>query len=80
MTTGLIDFAAPLLFNPFFIGFTIVLFLICCAFLIAKKGPSLIRFLMGIYVIICILFFAFLIWCIVAFGSNATRESGLRFP
>lgn len=40
MITGFIRLIAPLLFNPVFIGFIVIFFLICCVLLIGKKETS----------------------------------------
>jgi len=73
MITGLISLIAPLLFNPVFIGFIVIFFLICCVLLMTKKGTSFFRYLMYMYVIFCLLFFIFLLWCVIGFGNNTPK-------
>lgn len=79
MVTGLISLTAPLLFNPVFIGFIVILFLLCCVLLLTRKGASFFRYLMYTYVIICLLFFIFLLWCVIGFGNNAPKSDPIPY-
>lgn len=70
MITGLISIIVPLLFNSVFIGLVSLFFFICCVLLMTRKGTSFFRYLMYTYVIICLLFFTFLLWCVIGFGNK----------
>lgn len=79
MITGFIRLIAPLLFNPVFIGFIVIFFLICCVLLIGKKETSFFRYLIYAYVIICFLFFIFLLWCVIGFGNSTPKADPIPY-
>ena len=79
MITGLISLIAALLFHPIFIGFIVISFLSCCVLLMTGKGTSFFRHLMYMYVLICLLFFIFLIWCVIGFGNSTPRTDPIPY-
>lgn len=79
MITGLISIIVPLLFNSVFIGLVSFFFFICCVLLMTRKGTSFFRYLMYTYVIICLLFFTFLLWCVIGFGNNTPKAAPVPY-
>lgn len=60
------------LFNYTFVAFTILLFIAGCIMVIVgkKKNKKSMKIIAYIIISVCILYFAFLLWCVIGFGSN----------
>ena len=65
------------LFNYTFVAFTILLFIAGCIMVIVgkKKNKKSMRVIAYIVIGICILYFVFLLWCIIGFGSNVPENA-----
>ena len=69
MFEGLVN---GILFNYAFVAFTILIFIAACimAAVEKEKNRESMRVIAYIVIGICILYFVFLLWCIIGFGSN----------
>lgn len=71
-----------LLFHPVFVLFTILLFIgLVLLLLFKRKSLSAVqKLIVGIVIGICLLYFAFLLWCIVGFGNAYPSEDPVPVP
>lgn len=69
MFEGLVN---GILFNHAFVAFTILIFIAACVMVAVgkKKNQKSMRVIAYIVMGVCILYFIFLLWCIIGFGSN----------
>lgn len=69
MFEGLVN---GILFNYAFVVFTILIFIAAVG---KKKRQKSMRVIAYIVIGICILYFVFLLWCIIGFGSNVPENA-----
>lgn len=69
MFEGLVN---GVLFNHVFVAFTILIFIAACVMIVVgkKKNWKSMRIIAYIVIGLCVLYFVFLLWCIIGFGSN----------
>ena len=74
MFEGLVN---GILFNYAFVAFTILIFIAACVIAAVgkKKRQKSMRVIAYIVIGICILYFVFLLWCIIGFGSNVPENA-----
>ena len=65
-----------IIFNPVFAACNIILFIVAVIMLVARrrKHTSAMKCVLCSLIAICIMYFVFVVWCMIAFNSAPTHE------